>query len=152
VAPISSLSCCRLITLHTSQTSSCAKKFLNLHEPKARFPVGRLVPLSGAGISPAGSIRLFLTHCSGDEVRRGRALIRCCPHAGCAMDRSLLVEKLIRPQLILVGNAVLGLGFVNHDELALRISLSQGVSASRLFGIATLSLQWQRRGLACVSC
>ena len=52
-----------------------------LHEPKARFPVGRLVPLSGAGISPAGSIRLFLTHRSGDEVRRGRALIRCCPRA-----------------------------------------------------------------------
>jgi hypothetical protein len=30
-----------------------------LHEPKARFSVGRLVPLSEAGISPAGSIRLF---------------------------------------------------------------------------------------------
>src|SRR5258708_275292 len=40
-----------------------------LHEPKARFPVGRLVPLSGAGISPAGSIRLFLTHHIGDAVR-----------------------------------------------------------------------------------
>jgi hypothetical protein len=33
-----------------------------LHEPKARFPVGRLVPLAEAGISPAGSIRLALTH------------------------------------------------------------------------------------------
>jgi hypothetical protein len=33
--------------------------------------VGRLVPLSEAGISPAGSIRLFLTHRSGDEVRPG---------------------------------------------------------------------------------
>src|SRR5689334_15758084 len=33
-----------------------------LHEPKARFPVGRLIPLAGAGISPAGSIRLILTH------------------------------------------------------------------------------------------
>jgi len=31
-----------------------------LHEPKARFPVGRLIPLAGAGISPAGSIRLIL--------------------------------------------------------------------------------------------
>src|ERR1700692_2609971 len=40
-----------------------------LHEPKARFPVGRLVPLSEAGISPAGSIRLFLTHRIDDEVR-----------------------------------------------------------------------------------
>src|ERR1700726_3009608 len=42
-----------------------------LHEPKARFPVGRLVPLSGAGISPAGSIRLFLTHRICDAARRG---------------------------------------------------------------------------------
>src|ERR1700722_1914573 len=42
-----------------------------LHEPKARFPVGRLVPLSGAGISPAGSISLFLTHHICDAVRRG---------------------------------------------------------------------------------
>ena len=33
-----------------------------LHEPKARFPVGRLIPLSEAGISPAERIRLFLTH------------------------------------------------------------------------------------------
>src|SRR6201993_5233008 len=46
-----------------------------LHKPKARFPVGRLVPLSGAGISPAGSIRLFLTHHTGDAIAtraRGR--------------------------------------------------------------------------------
>jgi hypothetical protein len=41
-----------------------------LHEPKARFPVGRLVPVSEAGISPAGSIRLFLTHRSGDGARQ----------------------------------------------------------------------------------
>lgn len=40
-----------------------------LHETKARFPVGRLVPLSEAGISPAGSIRLFLTHRIDDAVR-----------------------------------------------------------------------------------
>ena len=39
-----------------------------LHKPKARFPVGRLVPLAGAGITPAGSIRLGLTHRS--EGRR----------------------------------------------------------------------------------
>ena len=32
---------------------------------------GRLVPLSEAGISPAGSIRLFLTHHIDDVVRRG---------------------------------------------------------------------------------
>src|SRR5450759_5235755 len=42
-----------------------------LHEPKARFPVGRLIPLSEAGISPAERIRLFLTHRNGDEVRQG---------------------------------------------------------------------------------
>src|SRR6266850_5379431 len=42
-----------------------------LHEPKARFSVGRLVPLSEAGISPAGSIRLFLTHRIRDAIRRG---------------------------------------------------------------------------------
>jgi hypothetical protein len=33
-----------------------------LHEPKARFRVGRLVPLAWAGISPAGSARLTLAH------------------------------------------------------------------------------------------
>src|SRR5260370_16802553 len=32
-----------------------------LHEPKARFPVGRLVPLSGPAISPPANIHLFLT-------------------------------------------------------------------------------------------
>src|ERR1700674_5175107 len=33
-----------------------------LHEPKARFQVGRLVPLAWAGIAPAGSARLSLAH------------------------------------------------------------------------------------------
>jgi hypothetical protein len=33
-----------------------------LHESKVRFSVGRLIPLSEAGISPAGSVRLSLTH------------------------------------------------------------------------------------------
>jgi len=33
-----------------------------LHEPKARFQVGRLVPLAWAGISPAGSARFSLAH------------------------------------------------------------------------------------------
>src|SRR6202140_80408 len=50
-----------------------------LHEPKARFPVGRLVPLSGAGISPAGSIRLFLTHHIGDAVHPGSDGTECVP-------------------------------------------------------------------------
>jgi len=33
-----------------------------LHEPKARFQVGRLFPLAWAGIAPAGSARLGLAH------------------------------------------------------------------------------------------
>src|SRR5262249_11013812 len=33
-----------------------------LHEPKARFQVGRLVPLAWAGLTPAGSARLTLAH------------------------------------------------------------------------------------------
>jgi hypothetical protein len=33
-----------------------------LHESKVRFSVGRLIPLSEAGISPAESVRLSLTH------------------------------------------------------------------------------------------
>jgi hypothetical protein len=41
-----------------------------LHEPKARFQVGRLVPLAWAGIAPAGSARLSLAHRRTPE----------CPH------------------------------------------------------------------------
>src|SRR5439155_21460285 len=33
-----------------------------LHAPKARFQVGRLIPLAWAGIAPAGSARLSLAH------------------------------------------------------------------------------------------
>ena len=33
-----------------------------LHAPKTRFPVGRLFPLSGTGISPAESAGLNLAH------------------------------------------------------------------------------------------
>src|SRR5947209_3617269 len=40
---------------------------------------------------------------SGDEGRRGRVQIRCGPRAGCAMDRSVLVERPMSPQLIIVG-------------------------------------------------
>src|SRR6201987_3524204 len=50
-----------------------------LHEPKARFPVGRLIPLSEAGISPAGSIRLFLTRHIGGAVHRGSNGTDCVP-------------------------------------------------------------------------
>ena len=43
-----------------------------LHEPKARFQVGRIIPLAWAGIAPAGSARLGLTHqnISTDPHRR----------------------------------------------------------------------------------
>ena len=40
-----------------------------LHEPKARFQVGRLIPLARAGIAPAGSARLSLAH---RRISRGR--------------------------------------------------------------------------------
>jgi len=44
-----------------------------LHEPKARFPVGRLFPLAGAGIPPAGSAKLGLARRS--ESRKSAARI-----------------------------------------------------------------------------
>ena len=40
-----------------------------LHEPKARFQVGRLIPLAWAGIAPAGSARLRLAHQSSHGFR-----------------------------------------------------------------------------------
>jgi len=47
-----------------------------LHAPKARFQVGRLVPLTWAGIAPAGSARLGLAHQNtpgGPHPRHGRS-------------------------------------------------------------------------------
>ena len=49
-----------------------------LHEPKARFRVGRLVPLARAGIAPAGSARLRLAHRSTSIDQRRR--FRRVPH------------------------------------------------------------------------
>jgi hypothetical protein len=49
-------------------TSASLSPCRYLHEPKARFPVGRLIPLAEAGISPAGSVRLILTpHSAGTD-------------------------------------------------------------------------------------
>jgi hypothetical protein len=49
-------------SLHLRYGPSIALSTLNscryLHEPKTRFLVGRLIPLSRAGISPAGSAKL----------------------------------------------------------------------------------------------
>jgi len=54
-----------------------------LHEPKARFQVGRLVPLAWAGIAPAGSARLGLAHRRSPECPRrapsSLASSRCRP-------------------------------------------------------------------------
>jgi hypothetical protein len=54
------------LSLHLRYGPRIALSTLNpcrcLHVPKTRFPVGRLFPLAGAGISPAGSVRLSLTH------------------------------------------------------------------------------------------
>ena len=49
-----------------------------LHEPKARFPVGRLFPLAWAGIAPAGSARLCLARRNTSTDRR--RLFQCAPH------------------------------------------------------------------------
>ena len=41
-----------------------------LHKPKARFQVGRLIPLARAGIAPAGSAGLSLAHRRNPECPR----------------------------------------------------------------------------------
>jgi hypothetical protein len=48
-----------------------------LHKPKTRFPVGRLIPLSGAGISPAESIRFVLTRRNTSSVLVASRPRRC---------------------------------------------------------------------------
>jgi len=60
------LSCNEAQSLHLRYGPLIALPTLNssryLHEPKARFSVGWLLPLAETGIAPAGSIRLLLTH------------------------------------------------------------------------------------------
>jgi len=62
----SGLSCHEAQSLHLRYGLDLALPTLSpccyLHEPKARFLVGRLIPLSRAGITPAGSARLYLAH------------------------------------------------------------------------------------------
>jgi hypothetical protein len=41
-----------------------------LHEPKARFQVGQLIPLAWAGVSPAGSAWLCLAHRKSSGYQR----------------------------------------------------------------------------------
>src|SRR5215469_14244257 len=65
-----------------------------LHELKTRFPVGRLIPLSGTGISPAESARLSLAHqrslgcprpvCSSPSSSGARTTAHPARHAGYA--------------------------------------------------------------------
>src|SRR2546425_3567119 len=62
----SGLSCHGAPSLHLRYSPDVARPTLSpcryLHEPKARFQVGRLIPLAWAGIAPAGSARLNLAH------------------------------------------------------------------------------------------
>src|SRR6266851_6425917 len=62
----SGCSCHEAQSLHLRYGLDSALSTLNscrhLHEPKTRFPVGWLIPLSGAGVSPAGSAGLSLAH------------------------------------------------------------------------------------------
>jgi hypothetical protein len=62
----SGLPCHEAPSLHLRYGPDVARPTLSpccyLHEPKARFQVGRLFPLAWAGISPAGSARLSLAH------------------------------------------------------------------------------------------
>src|SRR2546425_9031032 len=60
----SGLSCHGAPSLHLRYGPDVARPTLSpcryLHEPKARFRVGRLIPLAWAGVAPAGSARLGL--------------------------------------------------------------------------------------------
>src|SRR5216684_8056072 len=62
----SGLSCHGAQSLHLRYGPDVALPTLSpcryLHEPKARFQVGRLIPLAWAGVAPAGSARLTLAH------------------------------------------------------------------------------------------
>jgi hypothetical protein len=53
-----------------------------LHAPTTRFPVGRLVPLAGAGISPARSARLILAHRKSPGYFLPRSRWRRCAGEG----------------------------------------------------------------------
>lgn len=62
----SGLPCHEAQSLHLRYGPDVARPTLSpcryLHEPKARFQVGRLISLAWAGIAPAGSARLGLAH------------------------------------------------------------------------------------------
>ena len=69
------------LSLHLRYGLDIALSTLNscryLHEPKTRFPVGRLIPLAGAGIAPAESAGLILAHrrfVKGHDCRRALQL------------------------------------------------------------------------------
>lgn len=71
----SALSCHEAQSLHLRYGLDVALPTLSscryLHKPKARFLVGRLFPLTRAGITPAGSARLRLAHRSS-SANQGR--------------------------------------------------------------------------------
>lgn len=64
--PVGLRMCNEAPSLHLRYGLHIAVSTLNscryLHEPKTRFPVGWLIPLAGAGISPAESAGLILAH------------------------------------------------------------------------------------------
>src|SRR5437773_2620194 len=80
-------------SLHLRYSPDVARPTLSpcryLHEPKARFQVGRLIPLAWAGIAPAGSARLNLAHRIAPHVdadaRRCRFLFWGGPVLRCAI-------------------------------------------------------------------
>src|SRR5713101_1347304 len=96
----SGCSCHEAQSLHLRYGLDIALSTLNscrhLHEPKTRFPVGWLIPLSGAGISPAESAGLSLAHRRSHGCRHqapsSLASVGCppsarpAPDAGCDRD------------------------------------------------------------------
>ena len=69
-----------------------------LNEPKTRFPVGRLFPFSGAGISPAESAGLNLAHRRFVIGPCGRQR-RCWTGARSRAKRSLRICMILRCSL-----------------------------------------------------
>jgi len=71
--PVGLRMCHEAQSLHLRYGLDIALSTLNscrhLHEPKTRFPVGWLIPLSGTGVSPAGSAGLSLAHRRSPECR-----------------------------------------------------------------------------------
>src|SRR5215469_5460134 len=100
--PVGLRMCHEAQSLHLHYGLDIALSTLNscrhLHELKTRFPVGRLIPLSGTGISPAESARLSLAHrkslgclhprCSSPSSSEAHTTAHPARHAGCALGEN----------------------------------------------------------------